>query len=149
MYYISYFKSFSTFSAIQYDVSQDFIPNPRYRCTHHECPWSQYKEDTDFGFWTDSGERIANCERCMERCDNNQTCGSVECGPDQALPSGSILFGYCSWWRKGVCETAAEFTTNPNNYILTCKKQGEFDFETFKNVLLLKKMITKLVLVTL
>ena len=113
-------------------MSQDNIPNPGYRCTHHECPWSQYEEEIDFGFWTDAGERIANCERCMEKCDNNQTCGSVECGPDQALSSGSVLFGYCAWWKKGNCETAAEFTTNPENYILTCKKQCKLHVENLK-----------------
>ena len=62
----------------------------------------------------------------MSKCDNDQSCGSVECGPDQSLPDGTILKGQCSWWKTGVCETAAEFSINPHNYILTCKKLGKF-----------------------
>ena len=135
-----FFHLLFDFLAIQYAVS---IYEPQYRCTHHECPWSHYEEDTDFGFWTDNGERIASCTRCMELCDNDPSCGSVECGPDQDLPSGSVLSGYCSWWKAGKCEAAAEFTTNPANYILTCKKQGKIvqtieDFSSLEMQLIYK-----------
>ena len=102
---------------MQYKVQSEFIPNSNYRCTGHECPWSAYIEGTD----------IDSCEMCMSRCDIDPSCGSVECGPDQHLPDGTVLNGHCSWWRKGVCETAAEFSTNPANYIWTCKKQRKFN----------------------
>ena len=82
-------------------------------------------ENTDYGFWEDGGQPIDSCQRCMERCDNDQSCGSVECGPDQDLPDGSTLPGHCSWWKVGKCETAAEFTTNPPNSIWTCMKQSK------------------------
>ena len=64
----------------------------------------------------------------MARCDNDPSCGSVECGPDQDLPDGKTLEGYCSWWKVGKCEAAAEFSTNPQNLILTCKKQRKHEY---------------------
>ena len=119
-------KKLSIFSAIQYNIPQEYIPDSQYRCTHHECPWSQYEEDIDFGFWKDGEERITSCQTCMERCNNDPSCGSVECGPDHNLPDGTVLYGYCSWWAVGKCEKAAEFSTNPANYIWTCKKERKF-----------------------
>ena len=112
--------------AMQYNFDMGHFPNPyrlTYRCTGHECPWSQYNNGTDFGFYEEGGGHIKDCGSCMAKCDEDPSCGSVECGPDQPLPDGTVLEGYCSWWRTGKCETAAEFSTNPNNYILTCKKQ--------------------------
>ena len=108
---------------MQYKVQSQFIPNSNYRCTWHECPWSAYIEGADWGFYKENGGDIDSCEICMSRCDMDPACGSVECGPDQNLPDGTVLSGHCSWWRKGFCETAAEFSTNPANYIWTCKKQ--------------------------
>ena len=67
----------SILSAIQYNIPQEYIPDSQYRCTHHECPWSQYEEDTDFGFWKDGEERITSCQTCMERCNNDQSCGRI------------------------------------------------------------------------
>ena len=126
----------NAFLAVQYTIPQEYIPNPRYRCTGHECPWSQYKENIDFGFWEINGHRITSCADCMVLCDDNESCGSVECGPDQDLPDGTKIMGYCAWWRPGVCETAAEFTTNPANYIWTCQKQRKNDFKCSSNEIL-------------
>ena len=64
----------------------------------------------------------------MSKCDIDPSCGSVECGPDQVLPDNTTLKGQCGWWKTGVCETAAEFSINPHNYIWTCKKLGKFLF---------------------
>ena len=114
---------------MQYTIPKEYIPNPyqlTYRCTGHECPWSQYNNGTDFGYYMEREEHIDDCGSCMSKCDNDPFCGSVECGPDQPLPDGTILKGYCSWWRKGKCETAAEFSTNPENYVWTCKKQCKY-----------------------
>ena len=108
---------------MQYKIPADYIPNPNYRCTGHECPWSAYIEGQDWGFYKNNGQHINSCKACMSRCDNTTSCGSIECGPDQPLTDGTVLRGYCSWWREGLCETAQEFSTNPHNYIWTCKKQ--------------------------
>ena len=112
--------------AMQYTIPKEYIPSPyqlTYRCTGYECPWSNYNNCTDFGFYKEGEEHINDCGSCMAKCDNDSLCGSVECGPDQPLPDGRVLKGYCSWWRTGNCESAAEFSTNPENYIWTCKKQ--------------------------
>ena len=102
------------------------IPNPRYKCTWHECAWSQYEKGTDWGFYKEGGEDIRTCDVCMRRCDEDPSCGSVECGNDQPLLDGTVIKSYCSWWRKGSCETADEFTTNPKDFIMTCKKGTGF-----------------------
>ena len=70
----------------------------------------------------------------MTRCDNDPACGSVECGENQNLPDGTVVKAHCSWWRKGKCETGPEFSTNPNNLILTCKKQRKFLYSNTRNI---------------
>ena len=111
---------------MQYKIPKEFIPNPNYKCTGHECPWSHYKEGIHWGFYKEDGKNIGTCEDCMSRCDNDPACGSVECGVDQTLPDGTVIEAHCSWWLKGSCQTAAEFSTNPSNLIWTCKKKGKF-----------------------
>ena len=114
--------------AIKYDIPNEDIPNPRYKCTHHNCPWSEYQKDVHWGFYIEMGANITGCELCMTKCDHNMSCGSVECGEDQPLLDGTVVKAHCSWWRKGSCETAEEFTTNPADFIWTCKKKGNYTF---------------------
>ena len=132
--FTAHIVSFSLFPAIQYNIPAEHIPNPQYRCTSHECPWNQYKEEIDWGFYKEDGEHIDNCRLCMTRCDDDPACGSVECGENQNLPDGTVVKAHCSWWRKGKCETGPEFSTNPNNLILTCKKQRKFLYSNTRNI---------------
>ena len=94
-----------------------------YKCTAHECAWSDYQRYSDWDFFIQNGSNITDCGQCMALCDGSQNCTSLECGPDQLLPDGTIINGYCSYWTHGLCESATEFTLNPHNYIWTCKKE--------------------------
>ena len=111
---------------MQYNVPNELIPNPRYKCTGHECPWSNYKEGIHWGLYKENGKQMGNCTLCMNKCENDPECGSLECGLDLPLPDGTVKKAHCSWWKRGTCETAGEFSTNPHNLIMTCKKQGKF-----------------------
>ena len=115
----------------QYEIPQNEVNilNPGYKCSNHECPWYKYEYGSDYGYWMDDGKQIKSCKRCMEICDVDPSCGSVQCGPDQSLPNG-VAEGFCIWWKKGKCVKATEFTvTQPANdlfdFIWTCKKHGK------------------------
>ena len=111
--------------AITYDISSDNIPNPNYKCTHHECEWIGYEKDLDWGFfYAYDGTNITGCAPCMAMCDKNTSCTSLECGEDQPMPDGSVKSAYCSYWTGSKCQKPEEFTLNPNNYIVTCKKES-------------------------
>ena len=58
----------------------------------------------------------------MELCDKDERCSSLECGEDMHLPDNSVKYAHCSWWSNNTCRRPEEFTLNPANYILTCKK---------------------------
>ena len=58
----------------------------------------------------------------MERCDEDQLCTSLECGPNQDMQDGTVINGYCAYWYHGLCESEEEFSLNPANLIWTCKK---------------------------
>ena len=58
----------------------------------------------------------------MALCDKDERCSSLECGEDMNLPDDSVKRAHCSWWSNKTCQKAEEFTLNPANYILTCKK---------------------------
>ena len=53
-----------------------------------------------------------NCTACRIQCSQDSNCGAFECGTD-----------YCSYWKKGVCESIADATVNNTRYF-TCRKQG-------------------------
>ena len=112
------------FLAIKYEVSlpNDLFPD-LYRCTHHECDWRDYKKGTHWDFFLDNGRNISGCRPCMQRCSNHDYCHSLECGEDHTLPDGTTKYAYCSWWDAQSCKKYDEFTLNPNNYILTCRKK--------------------------
>ena len=86
--------------------------------------------NVDWGFYTENDQPITgnNCESCMSKCENDENCGSVECGRDQELQHQQTKHSHCSWWRNGNCEEAFEYSLDQNkqNYIWTCKKQGTF-----------------------
>ena len=95
-----------------------------YKCTHHECNWADYKKGLDWDFYTENGRNISGCRSCMEQCQANPQCQSIECGNDQPLLDGTVIPAYCSWWRKGACQTSDEFSLNGLNFIWTCTKKG-------------------------
>jgi len=111
------------YTAIKYDVDSSKIPNDRFKCTHYECPWSEYSKGTDWGFYLENGRNISGCQQCMERCEADENCQSIECGPDQPFMDGSIRAAHCSWWSKDACYKAEDFTLNPQNFILTCRQK--------------------------
>ena len=111
--------------AVTYDVPNEYIPNPGYMCTQHECNWCEYEKDVEWGFYKQYGSHISGCSRCMAFCDADVSCTSLECGEDQYLLDGTVKMAHCSWWRNRTCEKASEFTLNPPNYILTCTKRNK------------------------
>ena len=115
---------FIVFIAITYDVPSEAIPNPGYQCTYHECKWSDYIKNIDWGFYLQNGRNITGCSLCMAECDRDSLCSSIECGTDQHLQDGTVITPYCSYWRNGKCEEADEFKLNPGNFIWTCKKKN-------------------------
>ena len=116
----------------QYEIPQNEVNilNPGYKCSNHECPWYKYEYGSDYGYWMDDGKQIKSCKRCMEICDVDPSCGSVQCGPDLSLPDG-VTEGFCIWWKKGKCVKATEFivtdftATDLVDLIWTCKKHGK------------------------
>ena len=123
------------FLAIKYQVPTKDIPNPGYRCTYHQCAWNHYLKYVDWGFYLDeNGNNITGCAQCMEKCDADKQCSSLECGKDQPFLDGTVKRAHCSYWYNGVCEKAEEFTLNPRNYIWTCLKTntGTLPFFTVK-----------------
>ena len=104
----------------------DYLVLPtKYKATPCECRWDEYTEGTEWGFYYNGGSNITGCAACMEKCDLDPSCGSVECGEDQPLLDGSIIPAHCTWWRNGTCQTEDEFKLNPNNFIVTAKKLGK------------------------
>ena len=117
------FSSFS-FSGIKYNIDSQQIPNDLFKCTHYECPWRDYTKGTDWDFYLENGRNISGCNLCMERCEADENCQSVECGNDQPLLDGSIIAAHCSWWSKDACYKHDDFTLNPKNFIWTCRQKG-------------------------
>ena len=74
--------------------------------------WSDYNT-TDWGMYADAN---GNCTACRVKCSEDPGCGAFECGTD-----------YCSYWKKGVCESTADATVNNTRYF-TCRKQGSVYF---------------------
>ena len=79
-----------------------------YQCTKKGCKWSDFNT-TDHGKYPDAN---GNCTACHILCSEDSNCGAFECGTD-----------YCSYWKKGVCESIADATVNNTRYF-TCRKQG-------------------------
>ena len=112
--------------AIKYDINSDWIPplfRDKFKCTHYECNWNDFTKGRDWDFYTDNGRNITGCNTCMQRCQEDSNCHSLECGEDQPLPDGTTKYAHCTWWNKNSCFKYEEFTLNPQNYIWTCKKR--------------------------
>ena len=92
-------------------------------CTHHECNWNDFTKGTDWDFYTDNGRNISGCSPCMQKCEVDPNCYSLECGEDQPLPDGTTKYAHCSWWNEHSCFKYEDFTLNAPNYIWTCRKQ--------------------------
>ena len=69
-----------------------------------------------------SHKQISDLETCTTLCDEDTKCTSLECGADQPLLDETVIKGHCSYWYNGACEKPEEFTLNPQNLIMTCKK---------------------------
>ena len=107
--------------AIKYDAHSE---NDLFKCTHYECPWSNYTQEIDWDFYLTSGKNISGCIPCMDRCTSDIRCQSIECGDDQEMLDGSFKAAHCSWWSTGSCYKHEDFTLNPQNLIKTCRKKG-------------------------
>ena len=83
-----------------------------YTCGNKHCSWSNYIQNTDWGYYSNSNN---DCEWCKSKCDYDANCIGVECG-------GSV--NYCSWWSRGKCETDSERTLDTTNY-LSCFKNAK------------------------
>ena len=110
--------------AIKYDIESSNIPNDLFKCTHYECNWGYYTKGKDWDFYTNNGRNISGCRDCMKICEADPKCKSLECGEDQPLPDGTTKYAHCSWWSEKACYKHEDFTLNPNNYILTCRRKG-------------------------
>ena len=83
-----------------------------YHCSKPTCPFKNYVEGTDYGYYSKTN---GDCESCRRKCNDDENCGAVECGRS-----------ICSWWRNGICNTDSERTwnrKNKNNGIKTCIKR--------------------------
>ena len=81
-----------------------------YVCDNKVCDWSDYQENEDWGYYS---ETEGDCSKCQYLCSNDTNCGAVECGD-----------GYCSWWKVGKCIKEEEWTLG-NSYS-TCRKGKQF-----------------------
>ena len=80
-----------------------------YSCGTRHCPWNDYQEDEDFGFYPHADER---CNECQDKCNNDTNCGGIECGNHGPTADKN----YCSWWKQGRCVTEDEQTIEDNSY---------------------------------
>ena len=78
-----------------------------YACNNIGCQWEDYVKDQDWGYYS---ETEGDCHTCQASCDMDTNCGAVECGE-----------GYCSWWKKGICNRQE---TTSSYY--TCWKKGKY-----------------------
>ena len=74
-------------------------------CEYKGCKWGDYVKDQDWGYYS---ETWGDCEKCIDRCDEDPNCGAVEC---------SKSLGYCSWWKKDKCNRG-----EATGYAYTCRK---------------------------
>ena len=63
--------------------------NETYKCKNTACHWETDGENIDWGYLDKAN---GNCDSCINLCDKDESCQSVECGN-----------GYCSWWKNNKC----------------------------------------------
>ena len=113
---IYYFFSLSLLAKdVPYTAPSEF-PD-LFQCTFNGCDWSRYVEGKDWGYYF---KRDGNCKSCMEKCLNDQNCGSLECQDNSVNQTN----GYCTWWKKNQCVLLSEFIVAGNGLAKTCKYKG-------------------------
>ena len=83
------------------------LPEEAYVCSNMACPWNNYAQNTDWGYYSTTN---GDCAFCKGQCSSVSTCGGIECD-----------YGYCTWWKKGKCATDQE-RTDHNADVITCLK---------------------------
>ena len=68
-----------------------------------------HSKNKDWGYFD---ETDTNCDDCKEKCIEDETCESVECGN-----------GNCRWWKNGKCNENHQLTISKDGQLLTCLKE--------------------------
>ena len=79
-----------------------------FNCTNKTCNRHSSGEGIDWGYYT---ELAGDCENCMSRCDNDDSCEAAECGLD-----------HCIWWENNKCNDAHELRNDISESAKTCIK---------------------------
>ena len=83
--------------------------NETYKCTNAVCHWDDTGHNIDWGYFTN---KTGKCGACIDFCDKEKFCQSVECCRD-----------YCSWWKNDKCNTPVI----PDKKLQTCTKNSFLD----------------------
>ena len=89
----------------------------KYECSRLGCKWADYDNGTDWDYYYKNYTTRSDILKCEEHCSNDKNCGSFE-----------WTWNYCTWWKRGVCQSKSDATITDAHF-RTCRKKGMLEFK--------------------